>query len=217
MRDLDHVDVRQPGGDQRLFSLCFEVTGEQHRASREPHGDDQRVVVDAAHGIGGELDRRIGRGLVARRPGHQLGGAGEAREPERRVHDPRAAGGEPPGDRGERGMVTGIAGARDHGFRFGSQPQLVDRDIDREQAEVVIGVRVRDDRDVDVIVTVRREHAFDRATGTGRDLESARIRTSTGIDQPDVAGWHLDDRGIALTDVDERHPQRAVGWGRATQ
>lgn len=68
-------------------------------------------------------------------------------------------------------------------------------------------MRVRHDRQRDPRVVVGREYAVDRAPGRGGLREVVRAGVAAGLDHRAVG--QLDQRGIALADVEERHPQRA--------
>lgn len=142
VRDLDDVRGDRAGRDQRLLALALDVAEEEEAASREPDPDHQRVVVDRAHRIGGRVRQRAGAVVVDRTEHVERDAVILARDAERRRDDAGAA-------RAQRGqhVVEGrqarLAARRVPGRRR-RHPQLADRHAigEREQAEVVIGVRV---------------------------------------------------------------------------
>lgn len=87
---------------------------------------------------------------------------------------------------------------------LGRGPQLADGHAERGEPEVVIGVRVRDDRERDRVVVERREHAGHREPGRRLGRQVARADEPAGIDEPRRAIGQLDDRGVALADIEKR-------------
>lgn len=207
--DLDDVDAWHAGGDEERLALLLEVSGEQDRPPAVAELDDQRVVVDGAHRIG----RGDGQALVARPPHVQRDARLRARGAEARVDEARPAAGELVCEVRERACAAARASRLD----LGGRPQLADRDGEGAEAEVVVRVGVRDDRDVDPVVAERGERARDRDARRARRGRVARVGTSARVDQPHRAIGQLDERGVALADVEERHPQGARRRRRATE
>ncbi len=76
----------------------------------------------------------------------------------------------------------------------------------------MVGMRMRDDRERDLACAVDLERARDGTPGRRRGLEIATAREPAPVDDPDRAVGQLEDRGVPLADVEERHAQRAAGW-----
>jgi hypothetical protein len=216
VRHLDDVGAGAAVRHQERLPLLLEVAEEEHPPAPVGHGDHQGVVVERAHRVG-RRDRQRAVAVVVDRPQHlELDAALAARHPERRVDYAGAVPGQPAGDR--RQVRHPAAAPRPRRLRRGpGDPQLVDRHPpgERDQAQVVIGVGVRDDRDVEAGDPAARQDAADRLAGGAlrprrrlrRHLAARVHRLAAGVDQPGAAAGQLDQRRVALADVEEGDPQ----------
>ena len=193
------------------FTLGLDVAEEQRAMAAIFDRDHQRVIIHRTYGVRGRDGTLEGRLLDAN--GRVAALAGDA---QRWREHARTLLGELSGDalktRPRRCFAVRFRVAYRRGFDLLGSPQLVDlhRPRDRKQAEIMIGMRMGNDRDVDVLDAAcaqKAHHCFARCDGR---LQAAGIRRSTSVDEPDFSAGNFDDGGITLTDVEIGNHQYPV-------
>ena len=199
VRHLEHVrrddltGIAAPG--QLTLAVGLQIAREQNAAPRERDAQHQRRVVHAQPV--GRVDR------VRAPPGSLSNGPGG-----RRVALPRQRG------RRLRGIGdAALARERDEPPVLGVVPVVaagperadVEAFQDAEQTVQVIGVRMRQRDDFDPADAARAQEWFDDARAR---IERA-VAYAAAVDHHHRATGRLDDRGVTLSDVQERHRQIA--------
>jgi hypothetical protein len=182
--------------DARLF-FTLRIADEQHRAMPEREPKDEAVVVRSRI----QLERRTRRDHVEPRAA-ELSAIAELCRP----HHARAA-------RTHHREKPRVRAGRAFVLALPRVPQLVDIHPAQafDQAQIVIGMRVREDdraqrRDAS-LAKQRRDHALPHVDGASHE--------PSAIDQHRFSVRQLHERGVALTDVELR--ERELTAARQTQ
>lgn len=176
--------------EEPLFRRTFGVPDEEHRASPEPEPQDERRVVRTRP----RLDAAARREHSDDRVAESRWGPAELRRPS----DRHAAVREAREQRGEVGRSVGVP-------LEPAEPHLanLDRGERAHESEVMIGVRMRQDHDVEPRPSSRRELRHER---TATDIRAADL--AAAIDQQGAPIWKIDERSVALTNINHGHRQR---------
>ena len=189
VRHLEQVDVWKVVCQQTRIDLLFDVPHEQEPSRPDLTEQHDRHVVDAGAAV-----RRHRGDLAADRPQHtqrdlidgQAIACGQA-ESDRAVGSSQLP--QPGGVSRSRAAHAGFEHARD----------VVALQEEGEPGDVIL-VRMREDHGIDPAIP-RRDAAIEC------DQQSVRIRTA--IDEESPAARALDEDGIALADIEDRHPRES--------
>ena len=199
MGDFEQVEpatIRDTGGQQLRIDGFLDVACEQQAACAEVHIQDGRDVVDARTGVG-----RLERDLPSDRPADVDRGA---------VQLEVIAGSQPASlerEAIESLVEGGVAGARAARADLGHRADAVALQEQRQAGDMIL-VRVGEHHEIESSVPRRQSFIED-------DEESIGI--GAAVDQHAAAGVPLDQDGIALSDVEDRHPQASIRPGRTRQ
>ena len=193
MRDLEEVEaaaVRDACRDELRIDGLLDVTHQQQAADAETEVQDGRHVVDAGAGV-----RWLERHAAARRPSDL---------DDRPVHAKSVAGREATAVDAqtlEGGMEGGIAGPRTVHPDLGHAPDSISLQQDGQAGHVIL-VRMGQHDEVDA--PIPRRQAF-------VEHDQQAIRVGATVDEHPGPGVALDQDGISLPDIEDRHPQATIG------
>jgi len=192
LQEVDPIAVGDARRQELRVDGLLDVAGQEQAAGAEVQVQDGRHVVDAGSGIG-----RLGGHDAPCRPADVHG---------RRIEAEAIAGDQPaPIDRQpiERVVEGGVTRAGATHPDFGHGPHPVALEEEREAGHVIL-VRMGQHDQVDPPVPGRQSRVQD-------DEQPIRVRSA--IHEHAAPGVALDEDGVALTHVQDRHPQAPVGPG----
>lgn len=191
--DLEQVHRRQTLREQARIYVLFDVTGKQEPAVADLAEQHDRHVVDPAAGVG-----RLHRHLPADRPQHAhrdlVHGQSVTRRDRQVDWRPRSCQSSKPG---------GVAGSwpAHPGLQHALDPVAVEQQ--RQPRDMVL-MGVRQDDHIDPAVP-RRDPPI--------ELDEQPIRIRSAVDQHSTTARPLDEDRVALSHVQDRHPDDAAGPG----
>ncbi len=190
VRDLEDVDGRQAGRQERRVDVLLDVAGQQEASVADGPEQDHRDVVDSRPAVG-----RLERDRAADGPAHL----------ERDVVDgqPVAGGDDPVGRRrpARQGRDPGLVARA-----WAAHPRL------EHPLDVITIEEQGQPRDV-VLVRVRQDHDIDPPVPRGQppiELDEQAIRVGAAVDEQSAAAGALDEDGVALPDVEDGEARDAA-------
>lgn len=196
MRDLEEVEAPAVP-DARRHELrvdgLLDVSHQQQAASAEAQIEDSGHVVDARAGV-----RWLERHAATRRPPDLDGRAVDAKS---------VAGGEatPVDVQSVEGGVEGrVARPRPVHADLGHGPDPISLEQDGQARDVIL-VRMRQHDQIDAPVPGRQSFV---------EHDQQTVRVGTTVDEHPGPGVALDEDGISLSDIEDRHVEATV-WSRA--